>query len=521
MKSPATSPQDILSIDRLGTPVPFSFSENARIKDIREISRRKKIKVYLVGGCWRDYFLGKDVTDFDFAVSRDAIGMARAFAKAIKGAFVLLDEEHGCARVVRKERQGIVTPLEKNLLSESAPTAGEQSSLTGFTFDFADFRAATLQKDLLHRDFTVNTLCVDINTIGAETKLSDILIDSKAGLRDLKAKKIKMTVEGVFKEDPLRLVRAFSLQAELGFAIEKKTLERIKKDRDSLKGIAYERIRDELFKICASKNAAVNFKNMAKVGLLERIMPQVTVMYNVAQGGYHHLDVWAHSLMTVAELEGVLQEFSNHEDIGAYLKEPLGADRSRLALMKLAALLHDIGKPQTRKKEKGKISFHGHERVGAEIIKNISDLLKLSTREKHALEDMVLWHLRPGYLSNFENPTPRAVFRYFRDTKEEGISILLLSLADQRATRGPMTTKKDQAHHERIIRNLLRHCLEKKKEKPLVRLINGNDLIRKLKLTPSPIFAKILNEVEEKQAMGKVTTKDEALKLARSIANKK
>lgn len=497
MKNPAMVPQGILSVNRLDAPVPLFLSESARIKNIREISKKKKIKIYLVGGCWRDYLLEKDVTDFDFAVSCDAIGTARTFTKTIRGAFVLLDEEHGCARVVRKEK-GMI-----------------------FTFDFADFRAETLKKDLRHRDFTVNTLCVDIDAIDTETKLSDILIDSKAGLRDLKAKKIKMTVGGVFKEDSLRLVRAFSLQAELDFSIEKKTLERIKKDRDSLKGIAYERIRDELFKICVSKNAAVNFKNMAKVGLLERIIPQITVMYHVTQGGYHHLDVWAHSLMTVAELEGVLREFENHQEIGPYLKESLGADRSRLALMKLAALVHDIGKPQTRKKEKGKTSFHGHERVGAEIIKNISDLLKLSTREKHALEDMVLWHLRPGYLSNFDNPTPRAVFRYFRDTKEEGISILLLSLADQRATRGPMTTKKDQAHHEKIIRSLLRHCLEKKKERPLVRLINGNDLIKKLKLTPSPVFSKILSAVEEKQAMGEITTKDEALKLAKSIASKK
>jgi putative nucleotidyltransferase with HDIG domain len=213
-------------------------------------------------------------------------------------------------------------------------------------------------------------------------------------------------------------------------------------------------------------------------------------------------------------------EYAKDEDVVAYLNESLAGGRTRRGLLKLGALLHDIGKPQTRKKEKDRMSFHGHEHVGKNIARPIAKLLKLSSRERMILEDTVQWHLRPGYLSNFKNPSERSIFRYFRDTKEEGAAIALLSLADQRSTRGPLTTEADQKHHEKICRSLVKQFFAMKKEKPFVRLIDGNDLIKQLKLKPSPLFGKILKDVEEAQATGKIENKDEALDLARKIMAK-
>lgn len=172
------------------------------------------------------------------------------------------------------------------------------------------------------------------------------------------------------------------------------------------------------------------------------------------------------------------------------------------------------------KKRKTACLFTGHEHVGKNIVRSVAKLLKLSTRERIILEDIVLWHLRPGYLSNFKNPSDKAVFRYFRDTKEEAASIALLSIADQRSTRGPLSTKTDEKHHEKICWDLVERFFAAKKEKPFVCLIDGNDLIRKLKLKPSPIFGKILSQVQEAQATGKVTTKEQALDLARAIGEK-
>lgn len=472
--------------------MPF-LSDYPQLKVIQDIAKQKKRSVHLVGGFLRDYMLGNPKADFDFAVNKDALGVAKTFAQKIKGAYIVLDEERGCARVAKKAK-------------------GELQ-----TYDFADFRAKTFKEDLAHRDFTINTLSVDITKLKDTAEVSDALADLTRGLKDIKDKRIKRTSVRVFKEDPLRMMRAFSLKAVLGFKIELKTLNQIRKEKDLICEVSYERIRDELFKVLETDKAAQILKSMDRVGLLVNIIPQIKVMFNCKQGTYHHLDVWPHSLEAVVQLEKVFDRMKGNEDVEAYLSESLGGGRSRRSLIKLAALLHDIGKPDTRKFEKGRVSFHGHEHVGKGIVKPIAKMLKLSVKERHALEDMVRWHLRPGYLSNFKRPSDKAVYRYFRDTKDEAISVLLLSWADQRATRGPATTQQDQKHHEYICTSLLENYFAKKKEKPFVRLISGKDLISKLKLKPSPHFAKILATVEEQQSLGKIKTKKEAMELAKTL----
>ncbi len=267
-------------------------------------------------------------------------------------------------------------------------------------------------------------------------------------------------------------------------------------------------------------NASVVIRQMDQVKLIDRILPQVAGMFQCKQGLYHHLDVWKHSLETVRQQEKIFKDFSSNADIRAYLQQSLGGNRSRKALIKLGALLHDVGKPDTRKIEKGKYSFHAHEHVGQRIVKSIARTLKLSTRERHALEDMVQMHLRPGYLSNYKRPTERAIYRFFRDAGEEAVSILLLSLADQRSTRGPLTTEKDQAHHENICRSLIERFFVKQKEEPFIRLITGHDVMKKLKIGACATVGQILAEVEERQTLGKVRTKSEALKAVQEIFQK-
>ncbi len=467
-----------------------------QFKIVQDLAKKRKVAIYLVGGFLRDYLLKRQQMDFDFAVSKDAIGLAKAFAKSIKGAFVLLDSEHGCARVVKKDNGQIAT------------------------FDFADFRDKTFKGDLAHRDFTINTLSLDCSKLKSSSAILDLLADNKSALKDLKAGRIKMTSPNAFKDDPLRMLRAFSLKAMLDFKIEPKTLVKIKKERDLLRGVSYERIRDEFFKILETPRAADNLRAMDKIGLLEKIIPQVHVMFNCKQGGYHHLDVWLHSLETIFQVEKVFEEFKNDSDIEEYLEQKFAGTRTRKSLIKLALLLHDIGKPETRKIENSKYSFHGHEHVGKNITRIVAKMLKLSKQERFVVQDMVQWHLRPGYLSNFEKPSEKSIYRYFRDTKQEAASILLLSLADQRSTRGPLTTKRDQTHHYEICTRLLKQYFEKLKEKPFTCFINGNDLIKELKLKPSPLFGEILTKVAEQQSLGKIESKDQAIELASKLANR-
>ena len=165
-----------------------------QLRIIQDLAKSRTLKIYLVGGFLRDSLIGRVCLDFDFAIEKDAIDFARRFARRIKGAFVLLDQENGCARVVKK-------------------SAGKS-----LIFDFADFRAETLRRDLAHRDFTINTLCVDLEDLKEDAPvvksvLSKIVRDFQGGRRDIKLKTIRMVSSKVFQEDPLRLLRAFSLRA--------------------------------------------------------------------------------------------------------------------------------------------------------------------------------------------------------------------------------------------------------------------------------------------------------------------
>lgn len=473
------------------------FIQYPHLKELKQLARAKKAKIFLVGGFLRDYLAATPKADFDFAVDKNAIALAKSFARKIKGAFIILDEERGCARVARKTPEGLLT------------------------YDFSDFRAKTFEADLRARDFTVNTLYVDILTADEKLPLKQLIKGHPLAFKDIRLKTIRMVSPQAFVDDPLRMLRAYSLKAQLRFAIPSATRAQIKKNAALINQVSFERVRDELFKILQSDGASEIFKEMDATGLLVCIMPQIKVMYKCRQGGYHHLDVWPHSLETVRQLENVLKDYRDEHPGDIYLNEDLGGGRPRYALMKLAALLHDIGKPDTKKKEPdGRTSFHGHEHVGRNITREIARQIKISTHERHALEDMVLWHLRPGYLSNFKVPSDKAVYRYFRDTKTEALSIALLSMADQMSTRGPLTKKEDERHHLKICRRLIARYLEKQKETPFISLINGHDLIKNLKLKPSPLFGIILESIKEKQVLGEVTNKKEALAMAKDLAKK-
>lgn len=465
------------------TEITFPYQD-----DLRTLCLKRKAIVYIVGGFLRDVRLHKNGYDVDFAVEKDALVLAKAFARIIKGAFVVLDDQHGSARVVVHINAKI------------------------WTYDFTDFRAPTIQKDLSLRDFTINTFCVSL------THLKDISLPQAAS--DLKSKTIRMVSRKAFSDDPLRLMRAFSLSAQTGFKIEAQTLKVIKAQAPLIINAAMERIREEFFKMLQSPRAHGTLLALEKVQILVRVLPHVEVMFHVKQGGYHHLDVWRHSMMVLEQLEKLLIDVKQDQKIAQYLQEEIGGAHSRESLLKFAALLHDIGKPKTRKKELNRMTFHSHEHEGAAITRLVAKHLKLSVKERYWLEDVVRWHLRPGYLSNFKVPSAKAVFRYMRDTKQEAVAVALLAIADQRSTCGPLTTKAKTCHHENICRMVIAEYFKEKLKPVRPRLLTGNDLIKKFKLKPSPLFSEILTKVEEAHALGAITTKEEAVIFARKLIKK-
>ena len=446
----------------------------------------------------RDILLNreKENIDFDFCLKKNAIGFTGKLAKELKAGFVVLDKEHGACRLVKRINNKVCT------------------------LDFTDFRGRDLKEDLLHRDFTINSLAIGLEDLFINKNPQDSLIDPYGGRQDLKSKIIRAFNKKAFDEDPLRILRAFSLSAILNFKIDKETLKIIKPKVNKLSKISPERIREELFKILDRPDSFGYLVQLDRLKILKVIIPEIEIMRGVKQGPYHHLDVWQHTLETIKQLEDLIRELKRNKEVRDYLNQDISSQRRRLSLIKLGALLHDIGKPQAMFREDGKTKFHGHERIGLEITENIARRLRLSNDELESLKKMVLWHLRPGYLADSEEITSRATFRYFRDTAQEGVSTLLLSIADQRATKGPLTSKKSRLHHEKVVLGLIKEYFKRKKEPKLVRLITGDDLIKKFKLGPSPLIGKILSEIEELQAIGKIKTKKEALKVAKELINK-
>lgn len=465
------------------------------IKKVTALGKRQSRKIYLVGGLLRDLLLGvEELLDFDFAVDKDSVSLAKIFSDQIGGSFVLLDEKHGCGRAVYSDK----------------------------TIDFTDLRGNSIEEDLYKRDFTINSLALDLDSLQKSPEdFFSILIDPYKGYQDLQNKIIRAVSKESFSEDPVRTLRAFSFAANLNFEIDSGTIELIKDAKGLLKSTSFERIRDELFKIFGAILSAKHILMLDEMGILEEIFSQIKKMRPVEQGPYHHLDVWRHSLETLKELELLLVElekdFPYYQQLEEYLAQSLTSERSRRQLLKLITLLHDVGKPESLRFENGKIKFYGHEELGANIIEEICDNLRLSVKEKHSLKNMTLHHLRPGYLAENFPITKRATFRFFRDAGEDALSVLLLSLADKRATRGPLVEEDKSQFQQKVILGLMEEYFKDTQEKRPPRLVTGDDLIKELKLSPSPIIGRILREIEEAQSDGQVTTRTEALELGERL----
>ena len=446
-----------------------------------------------MGGVLRDIYLKlkKELVDFDFCVEKETLAVVKEFAKSISSKFIILDKDQQSYRVVLKKKS-------KN-----------------YTYDFTAMRGENLEEDLALRDFTINTLAVSL--LDKELKLFDHLKARRA----IKNKTITVVRDVVIPQDPLRILRGFSFVANYGFRINARTLKLMVNHKKLLRKVSKERINEELFKIFASNNSYKVIKAMDQLRIIDEVIPEIARMRGVHQGSYHHLRVWKHSLEALRQFELFFtKRLVKNKEILAYLNQELAVERRRIQIIKLACLLHDIGKPKAKKKLNKKTIFHTHEKIGREIAAGIADNLRLSLREKNVLMKLIFWHLRPGYLADQINPSKRAVYRFFRDAQEEGVAVILLSFADWRATRGPLTDNKKRKRHEVIMLGLVDKYFIDKAKKPLPKLVDGNSIMKKYKIPSGPLVGAILHKVLEEQALGKVSTKGEALKIAKEIIGK-
>jgi putative nucleotidyltransferase with HDIG domain len=459
----------------------------AHISLLRNLIANEKNDLWLVGGVLRDLYLGKKKVyrDFDFCVEKNTLKFVKKFSSAVNAKFIILDEEQETYRVIVKENDSVRY------------------------YDFTAMRGKSLAEDLKCRDFTVNSLGVSLKD--SECRLIDLC----GSCRDLKSGILRSVSGKVFADDPLRILRGFSFMANYGFTIDKKTLSAMKKYKRLLKNVSGERLGEEFLKIFNGADSFKAVKLLSDTHILDEIIPFVSSARGVTQGDYHHLDVWRHSLETLRCFERLCVACLKKDKlVFDYLNEELAQNRRRIQIVKLACLLHDIGKPKAKAMKDKKTIFYGHEEIGRKICRKVALRLKLSSRERDVLGNLVFWHLRPGYLADTKTPTARAVYRYFRDTAEEGVSVSLLSLADWRATRGKLTRSGDRKNHDRVMLGLVGHYFAQKAKKPLPKIIDGYDIMKTFKLKPSPLVGVILNAVKEEQALGNINDKAGALLLA-------
>jgi poly(A) polymerase len=475
-------------------------SASSLLTAISNLLAEQNIRAYLVGGFVRDLLLERETADIDIALDADAVEIAPKLADALGGRFVLLDEENRVCRVV---------------LDREAPSGGR------WQLDFSTFQGG-IEVDLGRRDFTIDAIAIDLEGLAKDDAT---LIDPFAGSADLKKGVVRAVSEKAFRSDAARLLRAVRLAAELGFSLDSQTEVLIQRNCQLIANVAGERLREELLRILAVPKAESLLPYLDELGLLTAIFPEMAKTKGVEQPREHFWDVFDHSIQTVIAVDFLLHQGSWKyasdevlavapwsEALSQHFAQEVSSGSTRRSLLKLAALLHDVAKPETKAVgEDGRTHFLGHAKLGAAAAVAILERLRFSRQEIKLVEAMVIYHLRPGQMSQGELPTQRAIYRYFRDTAGGGIDILFLSLADHLATRGPNLNLAGWQQHTQMVEYVLAQHLEQQKLVVPPKLVSGHDLINIFGLSPGPRIGEALEAVREAQASGEVTTREEAI----------
>jgi len=468
------------------------------------------LQIFLVGGAIRDAILYVENRDLDFVVPEDGLQVGRYVANRLKAAFYPLDEERKTGRVIQKD-----------------------DNKASRVIDFTVQQGPDLESDLLARDFTINAIAVDINQPQA-------LLDPLCGTADLNAGILRACSPHTFDDDPIRIVRGIRIAAALDFKINPKTRTLMAAAVPKLPQVSPERFRDEFFRILDGPQVSKSIKAMDYLKILKDFFPELGNLKEITQPPPHNENVWDHTLATIDYLRLILNAILFNSDIKSlpenlrssfnrsimefqaeladHLTRSMHGDRSIVALLNLAALYHDAGKYWTKSTDEfGNIHFHSHKKIGEKLIISRARILKLSNQEIYYLSKIIGHYMRPLHLIKAGKiASPRAVYRYFKDTGSSGIDICLLVMADTLATYQCSPPNDFWNKLTGIIYQFFdswfNHNSKFVSPQPL---INGDDLIEKFGLKPGPIIGQLLEIVKESQVEGSITTKKEAIELVR------
>ncbi|HET7122429.1 MAG TPA: HD domain-containing protein [Solirubrobacterales bacterium] len=448
-------------------------------------------EAWIVGGAVRDAALGREVADLDLAVAGDPGTAAKAIAAAVEGHAFELSAEFRTWRV-------------------TAPGHGWQVDVTAL-------RGEAIEADLAERDFTIGAVAVPLG--GGEA------VDPYGGLADLDRRRLRAVGERSFEEDPLRLLRAPRLAAELDLEIEVSTVALARAAAPRAAEPAGERQLAELRQLLGGPDPLRGLGLLDELELTAVVLPEVEALRGVEQGPNHHLDVHGHTLAVLEhtlEVEADLDRFAGERagEVADLLGEPLADEVDRRTALRFGALFHDIAKPQTRAERDGFVGFRGHDKLGAEVIGSICGRLRASRRLTQHLQGLALHHLRLGFMIP-EMPLPaRRVHEYLRATEPVTVDVTLLTVADRLSARGvgPIASPEMVSAHLTLARKMIAAALDWRRDGPPAPLLRGDELARKLGIDAGPELGRAVRELEAAQFAGEVSDREGAVAHLRNWA---
>lgn len=445
-------------------------------------------ETYIVGGAVRDMLLGRSPADWDLASSGDLDLLARQLARKLNAHRIPLGRPgHSLVRLIAPRITLDLTPLE----------------------------GANLNEDLRRRDFTINAMAWD----PAQNQLRDPF----KGLTDLEAAVVRRVTPQGFRKDPLRLLRAYRLAGQLQFSIAPTTRDQIRNEAFRISESAGERQQEEIFKLLVLPVSRPWVAAMAEDGLLSQVFPELAATRGCNQGKHHAWNVWDHTLAAFKHLEALLGESPWIETTKDARELPSQDWKPDPPLLKLALLLHDVGKPGNRAAGgNGEIHFYGHAGRGAQMARDICCRLRLSKARTGFIRHLISRHLDPLHLCQARQQgtlSPRGITRFFTRNHPWVRELLMHALADQQGKTAtqPMDPPDFAEFAMGLRRRYENDFLVKRAHTPL---LSGRDLIGALNLTPGPQFKWILSRVEEARLSGEIQTRQEALQLAAGLISK-
>jgi putative nucleotidyltransferase with HDIG domain len=443
------------------------------------------IESWIVGGAVRDAALRGKVSDLDLAVAGSPEAAAAAIAAQSGGGHAFeLSAEFATWRVVDRDK--------------------------AWQVDATALRGETIEADLAERDFTVGAVAVPLSGGG--------LIDPFGGLADLERRLLRVVGEGSFAADPLRLLRAARLAAELELEVDPGTAELARSEAAHAGDPAGERQLVELRQLVGGPDPLRGLALLDELGITPVVLPELADLRDVEQGPNHHLDVHGHTLAVLEQtlaVEADLDRFAGERAAEAreLLDQPLADEMTRGTALRFGAVLHDIGKPATRGERGGYVTFIGHDSEGAEMVGLACRRLRASRTLTTHLKALTEHHLRLGFLVHEMPLPPRRVHEYLRATEPVAADVTLLTVADRLSARGsgPFATEEAIEAHLELARQMLAAALDWRRDGPPPPLLPGDELAAELGIAEGAELGRLIAELEAAQYAGEVGTREEAV----------